>query len=114
MNYKYEYKIDRIIKAVMQSVEHRAVLHTKAIFKHNDICPRCRQAFKVYNGTIKNVGSVTMFMQTDVTPNRAIPYCMCSDCAKMLNKRFAVTTTAFHDPLSEAAEKYLIDLIDRQ
>jgi hypothetical protein len=111
VNFKYEYKVDRMIKAVIQSVKPTAELHTKAVYEINNICPRCRQGFKVYSNTIKNVGAVSLFMQTNVEPNRAIPYCICSDCTKALNKRFAVVIGQFHDPLSEAAETYLIDMV---
>lgn len=52
---------------------------------HNHVCPRCQQEQKVFNNTVKKMGTVSAFEHP--SEKKVILYVSCKNCTKELAKQ---------------------------
>lgn len=78
---KYEFQVERLIKQISDEFKYEDYkLVTDYLRHHNNICPSCQNEMKVYNGEVKNVGSVALSI---LYKNKTFaPHVLCKKCTK--------------------------------
>jgi hypothetical protein len=81
-------------------------INSDYFYYHNDVCPRCLKKLKVYNNSVKGLGTASLF----VLPERKtiVLYACCTKCCRNIAKasKFG-SRPVLHSDESEAAEKYI-------
>lgn len=107
---RYEYALERQLKALIQQLEKSGYAIRDEILKfHNQQCPRCRTTFKMYGNEIKGGGSISVFIP-DNRPKDAFIYCPCKPCTREIIK--AQFVRVFSDPKGAAIQAYINEKLE--
>lgn len=80
---RYSKSISNIMESLTESLKKEGFQVNYDYFHYyNDICPRCQGRQKVFNGLVRGIKSVNVYIINDWQV--AIPYGCCSNCSKEL------------------------------
>ena len=80
----YELEVINILRLYAKQFEEQGLsIDTRYLDYCGNQCPKCKGAMKVYNKTVKRVGSISAFMLLE--QNKAVLYPLCKPCAKKLS-----------------------------
>jgi hypothetical protein len=80
---RFNKHIVNIMKSLRESLKKEGFRVNFDYFNyHNDICPRCQAKLKVFNGLVRGIQSVNVYIIND--GHIAIPYGCCRNCSREL------------------------------
>ena len=87
--FSFEYEIIKVLRVYIEKFKQQG-LNTDLSYLdyYGDQCPKCKSKMKLYQNTVKGLGSISAFMILE--QNKAVLYPLCKPCAKKMS--------AFYNP----------------
>lgn len=81
-------------------------INSDYFYYHNDVCPRCLKKLKVYNNSVKGLGTASLFVLPE---NKIIVlYACCTKCSRDIAKASSFGfRPVLHSNEAEATEDYI-------
>lgn len=106
----YDLKVELAKKGMIQqfqSLDSTAKLNTDYLDYHNDTCPRCQTKLKVYNGTVKKIGTLSAFHY--IEKNEVFIYALCRSC---VTNDLIYTNSSAHSEKAQTTEDVILKALN--
>lgn len=107
----YDLEVEQTKAILINELKHNhenVEVTTEFLDRHNTTCPRCQKKLKVYNGTVKNIGTLSAFLFTE--RNKVYMYAICKDCVRKMRVSSRMDIT--HSKSAQDTEDYILGCLN--